>query len=101
MVTPDVTLQAHVVIEAFVTMLTLIGPLPCVQTHVGFQVARLVEATLAHRTLKRLHPRVHSQVSLEVSRGAKVNPADVTFELRGASVVLQVGSAFLVRGEPL
>lgn len=57
-VTLDMALQAHVVIKAFVAMLTLVRSLPCVQTHVGLQVALLVEVTLAHRTFKLSLSRV-------------------------------------------
>ena len=64
MVPRNVTLQAHVVIEALVTMLALVGLLPGVQAHVGCEVARLVEGTKTELAHKWLHTSVHHHVSL-------------------------------------
>lgn len=101
MVTLDVTFQAHVVVEAHVTELTLVRPLPGVQTHVGLQVARLVEATLAHRTLVRFQSCVHNGVPPETMYVLEVNPTDSTFELPRDSVLCQVAPAFFTGGECL
>ena len=65
MVPRNVTLQAHVVIEALVTMLALVGLLPGVQAQVGCEVAQLVEGTKAELAKKLLHTIVHHHVSVE------------------------------------
>ena len=62
------TLQAHIVIEALVTVLALKGLLPGVYTQVGFKVSLLVEGATAELTHKLLHTSVHHYMSFQVVR---------------------------------
>ena len=66
MVPHNVTLQAHVVIEALVTVLALEGLLPGVHSQVGFKVAPLVEGATAELAHMLLHASVHHGVSFQV-----------------------------------
>lgn len=75
----DVILQAQIVIEGFITMLTLERLLSCVQTHMRFQVARLAEATLADGTFKGLRSRVHDIMPLKRVPALEFKVTDVAF----------------------
>ena len=90
MVPHNVTLQAHVVVEALVTVLALEGLLPGVHTQVGFKVARLGEGATAELTHVLPHTSVHHDVSFHVVLIAELHRTMGTCISFGAPVSFQV-----------
>ena len=75
------TLQAHVVIEALVTVLALEGLLPGVHSQMGFKVAGLVEGATAELTHKLLHASVCTMVCLVTWFALRNSRATVAFQV--------------------